>query len=218
MNTSNRFHSACETRTRPLLATLGLFAAAPTAFAHHPMGGQTPETFTQGLLSGIGHPVIGVDHFAFLVVIALLSVTLAGRARYLAPAAFIGATVAGTLYHLGAASLPLTETVIALSVLLGGLTVLLKGSASALVLASLFGIAGVFHGYAYGEAIIGAETSPLLSYLVGFSMIQYAIIVAGIKLIEIIAERSEKLHGMAVRLGGASTAAVGAVFLGLSLT
>ncbi|MCB1800302.1 MAG: HupE/UreJ family protein [Gammaproteobacteria bacterium] len=214
MNTATRFTpNRCA-----LPAILGLSALAPAAFAHHPMGGATPETFTQGLLSGFGHPIIGIDHFAFLVVVALLSVTLSGRARYLVPAAFVVATVAGTLYHLGAADLPLTETVIALSVFGGGLAVLLKGSASALALAVLTGIAGVFHGYAYGESIIGAEATPLLSYLVGFSLIQYAIIVSGIKLVELIARRSEKLHGLAVRLGGLSTAAVGAVFLGLSLT
>jgi urease accessory protein len=181
------------------------------------MDGQTPETFTQGLLSGFGHPVIGIDHLAFLIVIALLSFTLAGRARLLVPIAFVGATVAGTLFHLGAADLPLTETVIALSVLVGGVAVLVKGSSSALVLAALLGFAGVFHGYAYGEAIVGAETSPMLSYLIGFSMIQYAIIVAGIKVLDLMAARSEKLHGLALRLGGISTAAVGAMFLGLSL-
>jgi urease accessory protein len=200
------------------IASVGLAAFAPLAAAHHPMGGQTPETFTQGLLSGLGHPILGIDHFAFLVVIAVLSVTLAGRARYLVPLAFVGATVAGTLYHLGAADLPLTETVIALSVFLGGLSILLKGSASALLMAVLFGAAGVFHGYAYGEAIIGAETSPLLSYLFGFSIMQYAIIVGIRKAMEALAARSEKLHGLAARLGGISATVIGALFLGFSLT
>jgi urease accessory protein len=141
-----------------------------------------------------------------------------GRARFLVPIAFVAATVAGTLYHLGAAALPLAEGVIALSVLLGGIAVLLKSNRSALVLAMLFAAAGVFHGYAYGESIIGAEASPMLSYLFGFSVIQYVIIVTGVKAVELIAARSEKLHAIAVRLGGVSTAAVGAVFLGLSLT
>ncbi|MFP3339697.1 HupE/UreJ family protein, partial [Micrococcus sp. SIMBA_131] len=35
--------------------------------------------------------------------------------------------------------------------------------------------AAVFHGLAYGEAIIGAETGPLGAYLLGFSVIQMAI-------------------------------------------
>ena len=37
------------------------------AWAHHFMGGGLPQTFTQGLLSGLGHPVIGLDHAAFIV-------------------------------------------------------------------------------------------------------------------------------------------------------
>jgi len=206
------------THAKTMLFALTGLAASPFAHAHHPMGGQTPETFTQGLLSGFGHPVIGIDHFAFLVVVALLSFTLSGRARFLVPIAFVAATVAGTVYHLGAADLPLAETVIALSVLLGGITVLLKGNLSAMLLVALFGAAGVYHGYAYGEAIIGAETSPLLAYLFGFSMIQYAIIVGGIKALDLIAARSEKFQYLALRLGGIATAAVGATFLGLSLS
>jgi urease accessory protein len=218
MTRNTLFNSTATARPLALLATVGFAGLMPSAHAHHPMGGQTPETFSQGLLSGFGHPIIGIDHLAFLIVIALLSATLVGRARFLVPTAFVAATVAGTLYHLGAADLPLTEGVIALSVLLGGIAVLLKSNRSALVLAMLFAAAGVFHGYAYGESIIGAEASPMLSYLFGFSVIQYAIIVTGVKAVELIAARSEKLHAIAVRLGGVSTAAVGAVFLGLSLT
>jgi urease accessory protein len=188
------------------------------AYAHHAMDGATPTTFMQGLLSGIAHPVIGLDHFAFLMVAALLSITLKGNARYLVPLAFVGATVAGTLYHLGAAELPMTETVIAVSALLGGLAVLLKRSAPALLVAALFGMIGVFHGYAYGEAIVGAEQTPLLSYLIGFALIQYAIIAGGVKALSLIAARSERLQSLAVRSGGLFAAVTGALFLGMSLS
>ncbi len=30
----------------------------------------------------------------------------------------------------------------------------------------LFGVAGVFHGYAYGESIVEAETAPLSAYVI----------------------------------------------------
>ena len=205
-------------RLMTYLASAGLALAAPLVHAHHPMDGKTPETFMQGLLSGFGHPVIGIDHFAFLIVTALLAAMLVGRARYLVPIAFVGATVAGTVYHLGAADLPLAETVIALSVLFGGLAVLLKSGASAVLLAVLVGAAGIYHGYAYGESIIGAESTPLLAYLLGFSLIQYGIIVTGIKLLDWTAARSESIQRIAVRVGGLTTAAVGAVFLGLSVS
>ena len=206
------------TRSLGLLTGSALLLATPFAMAHHPMGGAIPSTLGEGLLSGFGHPIIGVDHFAFLLVAALLSFTLSGMARYLVPLAFVGATVGGTLYHLGAADLPLSETVIALSALLGGVAVLLKRSAPALLMAGLFALFGVFHGYAYGEAIIGAEQTPLLSYLVGFAIMQYAVVAGGIKALEYLAERSSRLQSLTTRAGGLFATVIGTLFLGLSFT
>jgi urease accessory protein len=102
-------------------------------------------------------------------------------------------------------------------VLLGGIAVVLRSTVSALLMAMLVATAGVFHGYAYGESIIGAETSPLLSYLFGFSIIQYAIIATGIKLLEFVADRSEPLQKIAVRFGGVAATLAGVVFFGQSV-
>ena len=204
------------TRTRLLTATAVLLAA-PLAEAHHAMGGATPTNFVQGFLSGIAHPVIGLDHFAFLMVAALLSFTLQGKARYLVPLAFVGATLGGTLFHVGAADLPFTEVMVALSALLGGMAVLLKRSAPALLLGGLFAVIGVFHGYAYGESIVGAEQTPLLSYLAGFALIQYALIAGGVKLMEGLAARSERLQTIAARTGGAFATTAGGLFLAMNL-
>jgi urease accessory protein len=40
---------------------------------------------------------------------------------------------------------------------------------------SLSSVAGLFHGYAYGEAIFGAQTTALVAYLAGFTVIQLVI-------------------------------------------
>jgi len=206
------------TRRLPALFTAGTaLLAAPMAMAHHAMGGATPTNFAQGFLSGIAHPVIGLDHFAFLLVAALLSFTLSGRARYLVPLAFVGATLAGTLYHVSAADLPMTEVVVALSALLGGVAVLLKRSAPALLLGSLFAVIGVFHGYAYGESIVGAEQTPLLSYLAGFALIQYAIVAGGVKALDLVAKRSTRMQSLAARAGGLFATAAGGLFLAMNL-
>ena len=158
-------------------ATLGVIGLTTTAFAHHPMGGVTPSTFTEGLLSGFGHPIIGLDHFAFVIGVGLIALML-GR-RFTLPLAFIGATAAGVAVHLASISLPAVETVIALSVLLIGVLMVSGVKLSSLILAALFATAGLFHGFAYGEAIFGAETTPLLAYFLGFAIIQYAIAVGG---------------------------------------
>ena len=63
---------------RPALATLCLMVATP-ALAHHPLGGLPMETFRHGVLSGLGHPVLGFDHL-FFVLAAGLAAGLAGIA------------------------------------------------------------------------------------------------------------------------------------------
>ena len=204
-------------RSHLTMLTTAAILATPLAQAHHMMGGKTPDTFMQGLLSGIAHPVIGVDHFAFLVVAALLAFTLKGSARYLVPLAFVGATVTGTLYHVGAQDLPMTETVIALSVMLGGVAVFLKRSVPALLMGALFGVIGVFHGYAYGESIVGAEQTPLVSYLLGFAMIQYLVIAGGTKAMQLLAARSTRVQDLATRSGAAFATITGGVFLAMNL-
>src|SRR4029079_3911091 len=58
----------------PFAAALIVFvAAAEPAFAHHVMGGRMASTFGGGLVSGLGHPVIGIDHFAAVVAIGCLA-------------------------------------------------------------------------------------------------------------------------------------------------
>ena len=96
-------------------------ASAGTAFAHHPLGGMTPQNFMQGFLSGIGHPVIGFDHLAFVVAVGLIAAFHANR--LVMPALFVVGTVAGTALTLAAVTLPLAELVITGSVIAGGIDI-----------------------------------------------------------------------------------------------
>lgn len=195
-----------------------LLAVSTSVFAHHPTGGMTPQTFSQGLLSGFGHPIIGLDHFAFLVVAMLLTYALKGTTRFLVPLAFIGATIGGTVLHLGAVNIPMSEMLVALSVVIGGVLALTRRYPGAFALSAIFAVSGILHGYAYGESIIGAETSPLIAYLVGFAAIQYALIVGGVLGLDKLAARSESVRMMVARISGVAASLTGALFLALSLT
>ena len=193
----------------------GLAAAATDlASAHHPMGGVTPSNFTEGFLSGIGHPIIGLDHFAFVIGVGLVALLL-GR-RFTMPLAFIGATIAGVAVHVASINLPAVETVIALSVLLIGGLVISGAKLPTLVFAGLFAIAGLFHGFAYGEAIFGAETTPLLAYFLGFAAIQYAIAVGVGYAVQGLADLTEKAMTN-IRIAGGVVAGVGLVFVAEAL-
>ena len=148
-------------------------ASASPAFAHHPMDGEVPSTLVNGLLSGIGHPIIGLDHLAFVVAVGLAA-ALVGR-PFTLPLAFVATTVLGTLAHVAGVGLPFVEVGIAVSVLLLGVMLLSGREFGLAIYASLFAVAGIFHGHAYGEAVFGAEATPIVAYLLGFGLTQFAI-------------------------------------------
>jgi len=150
-----------------------MMVIAEPAWAHHVMGGKLPQTFLQGLLSGFGHPVIGIDHLAAIVGVGILA-ALAGRSAAVV-LAFSVAVIAGVGLHLSGIDLPASELFVGLTTLLIGALVILRQSMSAGRALLLFALAGLVHGYALGESIVGAEASPLVAYLFGLLIMQTAI-------------------------------------------
>ena len=95
---------------------LGSLLLTSPALAHHPNGGKIPSTFIEGFLSGLGHPVIGIDHFVFVIAIGLVA-ALSNKLGMVIPLAFMAATAIGTGIHLQSINLPLPELFISASVL-----------------------------------------------------------------------------------------------------
>jgi urease accessory protein len=154
-----------------ILLLLGALACLPSlALAHHFMGNDLPRTFAQGFLSGLGHPIIGIDHAAFIIAAGFLLALIPHGA--FAVAALIAGSLAGAAVHLAGVALPGGEAGVALSVILvGALLMYRRPLALGWAAGGLF-IAGLLHGHAYAESIFGAEPTPLGAYLVGFSLIQ----------------------------------------------
>ena len=150
-----------------------LLMASP-ALAHHPNGGNIPSTFAEGFLSGLGHPIIGIDHLVFVIGIGLLA-ALSKKFGMIIPVAFALATAIGTGVHLQGIDLPVVELIISASVLVVGIFLAQKERANLALITAVSAIAGIFHGYAYGESIVGAQTTALSAYLLGFCSIQLAI-------------------------------------------
>ncbi|MFO0188166.1 MAG: HupE/UreJ family protein [Alphaproteobacteria bacterium] len=152
---------------------LSLVALLPLpAAAHHPMGGAMPETLWQGFASGIGHPVIGLDHLAFLVAAGVLAAALPRGEALRAIAGFLAAGMLGLALHMADIGLGMNEALVAASVLLAGLALLVAKRVSAPALLLGFALAGLFHGHAFAEAVIGAEATPIIAYLSGLAVIQ----------------------------------------------
>ncbi|WP_019503426.1 HupE/UreJ family protein [Pleurocapsa sp. PCC 7319] len=148
------------------------------AWAHHPIGGKLPVNFFEGIMSGLGHPVIGFDHLAFIIASGLIALRITGGISI--PITFVVATGIGAVVHLVSIDLPIPEIIIAASVVLFGILLAIYGKEQknhnyALMLEGLAALAGIFHGYAYGEGIFGAEPTPMVAYLIGFTIIQLVI-------------------------------------------
>lgn len=141
-------------------------------------GGRLPATQFEGLMSGLAHPIIGLDHLLALVAIGMLCAWFA-RGRLLA-ATFALAGLLGTGVHLMRVTIPAGELIVAISVVVLGMVVVAQsrrraeGAPMPAWLMPLIAAGGVFHGYAYGESIVGAQRGPLVAYLAGFTIIQLA--------------------------------------------
>ena len=195
---------------RYLLAPVVFIMSAVPAFAHHPLGGLPMETLTDGLLSGVGHPVLGFDHLFFVIAVGIAAL-YTGRAK-LATAAYIGAMLLGCLLMSFGVGLPVKELVIGISLLaVGGL--LLSGRAAGLAPAvGLFAVFGLFHGSAFGDTIAaqeaGAGITVLVGYLVGLGLLQYGLaLLAGFVVYNLL-EATEAKH-IHARLAGAVVAGIG---------
>ena len=195
-----------------LVLTTGLWLMTPPVLAHHPFGGETPSNAIQGFLSGLGHPVVGPDHLAFVVASGLLAAVIGHGLRI--PLGFVLASLAGTGIHLMGMDLPAPELWISFSVMLFGVLLALKAKPNVLLVVALASLAGIFHGYAYGEAVVGAEPTPLVAYLIGFTLVQGAI--AGVAYLlsqrAIDKERSDGL--ISVHHAGFAVLGAGVAFLG----
>lgn len=193
------------------LTIAGLLLSTSPAMAHHPTGGKLPSNFFEGFMAGLAHPVIGPDHFAFIVSVGLLAAV--SRQGMKIPISFVLAAMVGTGLHLTQLSLPAAEFFISGSVLLFGILLALKQRPNACILTGLAAIAGLFHGYAYGEAIFGAEMTPLIAYLAGFTVIQLAVAIAASLAGKAVLKQATEPSSLPLRFAGFVICGVGVAFL-----
>lgn len=182
---------------------------ADPAFAHHVMGGRMPVTFADGLLSGLGHPVIGLDHFAAVVAVGCLAA--AHRAGPALAIGFVLAMMAGVAAHVRGATVPGAEIMVALSVIFLGAMLLRNHQIPAAAVLGLFIAVGLIHGYALGETIYGAEASPLTAYFIGLAAIQSVVALTAMFAARTVVQRQTDVSK--VRLVGAGIAGIGLVVL-----
>jgi len=125
------------------------------------MGDSSQLTGWTGLVSGIGHPLLGPDHLLFLLAIAFIG--LKRPVAWILPmlAIGLGGSLISQFIPLPDVVAPWAEALVSLSLVVEGLIALSVAPATWLL--PLFGL----HGFLLGSTIVGAEPTPLLTYFLG---------------------------------------------------
>lgn len=179
-----------------------LLLLSASVLAHHPLGGSMPSNFFEGILSGFGHPIIGLDHLAFIIAAGLLAWKIGATVKLVL--SFIVATAVGSLVISQGLTIPIVETLVLASVALIGIILAAKKLPASNAMQIFYIVAGFFHGCAYGGAVIGAEPTPIVAYLIGFIVIQSVIALGAVKLVDWLNKQSSGSEMAIARLVGAA--------------
>jgi len=198
-----------------LPATVAAALAAAPAWAHHFMDNALPGTLVEGLLSGLGHPLIGVDHAAFIVATGCFLALVKGGMWGVA--ALIAGSLFGAALHLNGIGIVGGEIGVALSVIVAGGLLIGRWQIGLAWLIGGLALAGALHGHAYAEAIFGTEATPLGAYLVGFTLTQLGVAAAAFSAHRHLIAAREAWAGPVSTGLGATAGAVGVVFLAINI-
>ncbi|WP_341530623.1 HupE/UreJ family protein [Nostoc sp. UHCC 0302] len=127
----------------------------------------------QGFIWGLADPVISLNCLAGIVTIGLLSAGVVRSASI--TLGFVLAAVLGIAIHLCHFNFSGVEIAIGISTIASGIMLVIPKQLNFMVLALLSVTAGWFQGYANAESITGAEMIPLIAYILGMTLTQFAV-------------------------------------------
>jgi urease accessory protein len=130
------------------------------------LSAHTPGGETLGFVSGLLHPVSGLDHVLAMIAVGLWGAQLGAPAIWLLPVTFPVVMAFGGMLALMGMPLPAIEIGIAVSAIALGLAVFREARPELWIAAALVGFFAIFHGHAHGtELPTGANG---LLYSIGF--------------------------------------------------
>ncbi len=187
------------------LSPLGVIAVL---FAAHPAWAHTEAGVAGGLLSGVLHPLTGLDHMVAMVSVGLWGAQLGAPAIWLLPVAFPLVMALGGVLGVLHVPVPQPELMIALSAVGLGLFVALSLQVPVWLAGLVVAVFAIFHGYAHGQEL--PQAANPLAYGVGFVAATGGLHAVGIAIGLLTRWRSGTL---AVRALGVAVAGLGVVFL-----
>lgn len=143
-------------RVRCLLLAASLVIASP-AIAHEQQGQAA------GFVTGLLHPVSGLDHVLAMVAVGLWGAQLGAPAIWLLPVTFPLMMAFGGFLGLVGVPLPGVEIGIATSAILLGTMVALQARPPLALAALLVAFFAVFHGHAHGTELPAGQSGLLYS-------------------------------------------------------
>ena len=179
-----------------------LLLASVPALAHPQVGKAA------GFLSGLRHPVSGLDHALAMIAVGVWGAQLGAPAVWLLPVAFPMVMALGGFLGLAGVPLPGVEVGVALSAVLLGLLVAFEARPPLWVAAVIVGFFAIFHGHAHGTELPAGESGVL--YSIGFVIATGCLHVTGIGIG--LAHRWPAGRA-ALRLAGTVVAVAGLAFL-----
>ena len=192
---------------RHLALGVTLLLIVGTAWAHQEAGQAA------GFVSGLSHPVSGMDHVVAMIAVGLWGAVLGPPAIWVLPVAFPLVMALGGLMGLLGFRLPGVEIGIDLSAVALGSLVLAQARPPVWLAAFAVAVFAIFHGHAHGREL--PEGASALLYSLGFVIATG--LLHGVGILLGAAHRWDVGRGL-IRAAGGGVALAGIFFLWRSVT
>ncbi|MDO5680764.1 MAG: HupE/UreJ family protein [Pelistega sp.] len=191
------------------LAPIALLSSIPSLVLAHP--GHEHAVEVGGFLSGLSHPIGGLDHLLAMLAVGLWSALSFNQWQKIltAPFSFVLVLALGALFALAGFSLPAVEPIILVSLMVLGLLCAMRLKLSSTLGALIVAAFALAHGMAHGAELPLGQSATL--YILGFLLSTMVIHSVGIALGLWLKDKS---HWFTRILGGATCAYGAALLLG----
>jgi urease accessory protein len=182
--------------------------AAALAALVSPASAHSEAGVASGFLTGLLHPISGIDHVVAMVAVGMWGAQLGAPAIWLLPITFPIVMAFGGLLGLLGVPLPGVEVGIAASGILLGTAVMTERRVPLYAAAALVGFFAIFHGHAHGSELPPGQSG--LMYSMGFVVATGCLHAIGIALGAVHHWLAGKV---ALRVAGAGIGLAGLFFL-----
>lgn len=190
---------------RAAVIAYALLAASP-AIAH------SDPSLGGGFTAGFRHPLSGPDHMLAMVSVGLWGAFLGRPLIFVLPMLFPAMMAIGGAIGMIGIPVPPVEIGIALSVIVLGSAIAAKWAPTVAIAVGVVAVFALFHGYAHGHEL--PSIADPITYSLGFVIATGMLHIVGIGIGTI---GRSPLGVAAIRIAGATIAAVGGWFLYLAL-